>query len=356
MRVGTCLSHEQNGDSEADNGNDNPKIEGLGAQRAVRGDVARDPRHHPHGEVARELVQPKGEAPALWSNQIDLHDDGHRPRHRLIGAEQHVGKVDPPPRWCVDDQERYGQSEEPADDQDRLAADAVRRPGRDQVDHRLRHPEAHDERRDGRLRAETELLLAQEWQHRPLQAYHRADEGVQDDEERELREVLPQSEPQFAHSPLRLRRRFSAKASGCGGRSARTNSTNSDFEVRRSAGLKRRSKPIVDPGFPLSPLPHAAPPKCAGKTSTWSGSFKSLPWRLSWSSSANAVSEPAPMRSGRPTPPEKRVSPVRTNQGSGARVLSVTRMETLSGVCPGVWRIESDTLPSSCRSPSPTST
>src|SRR5439155_11913373 len=68
MRVGTCLSHEQNGDSEADNGNDNPKIEGRGAQRAVGGDVARDPRHHPHREVARELVQPKGEAPALWSN------------------------------------------------------------------------------------------------------------------------------------------------------------------------------------------------------------------------------------------------------------------------------------------------
>src|SRR2546427_3589570 len=61
------------------------------------------------------------------------------------------------------------------------------------------------------------------------------------------------------------------------------------------------------------------------------------------------------MRSGRPTPPEKRVSPVRTNQGSGARVLSVTRIETLSGVCPGVWRIKSDTLPRSSRSPSPTS-
>src|SRR5207237_3556133 len=54
------------------------------------------------------------------------------------------------------------------------------------------------------------------------------------------------------------------------------------------------------------------------------------------------------MRSGRPTPPEKSVSPVRTNQGSAARVLSVTRIETLSGVCPGVWRIESMTLPRSC--------
>ena len=87
VRVETRLSHEQNGDSEADNGDDNPKIEGLWAQRAMRGDVARDPRHHPHGEIARELVQPQGEAPALRSNQIDLHDDGHRPRHRLVRAE-----------------------------------------------------------------------------------------------------------------------------------------------------------------------------------------------------------------------------------------------------------------------------
>src|SRR2546426_5667573 len=77
--------------------------------------------------------------------------------------------------------------------------------------------------------------------------------------------------------------------------------------------------------------------------------------RLSWSCSARAASERAPMRSGRPTPPEKSVSPVRTNHGSEARVLSVTRIERLSGVCPGVWRIESTTLPSACRSPSSTS-
>src|SRR5437879_7147898 len=98
-------------------------------------------------------------------------------------------------------------------------------------------------------------------------ADHGADEGIQDDEQRELREVLPQSEPHLAHSPVRLRRRFTAKASGCGGRSFSTKSTNSALEAARSAGLKRRSKPIVEPGLPLRPFPHAAPPKCAGKIS-----------------------------------------------------------------------------------------
>src|SRR5947208_5921740 len=112
-----------------------------------------------------------------------------------------------------------------------------------------------------------ELLLAQKRQHSPLQAHHGADEGIEDDEQRELREILPQSEPHLAHSPVRLRRRFTAKASGCGGRSFSTKSTNSALEAARSAGLKRRSKPIVEPGLPLRPFPHAAPPKCAGKIS-----------------------------------------------------------------------------------------
>src|SRR2546422_6972228 len=49
--------------------------------------------------------------------------------------------------------------------------------------------------------------------HDALPIYHRAHKGVQDDEDGELREVLPQSEPQLGHPPERLRRRFSAKRS-----------------------------------------------------------------------------------------------------------------------------------------------
>src|SRR5437867_4875098 len=176
----------------------------------------------------------------------------------------------------MDNEERHRKGEQPPGHKDRLAADAVGHARSDEVDDRLRDAKADDERGDGGLRGESELLLAEERQHRPLQPDHRAHEGVQDDEDRELREILPQPEPQLAHWPPRLRRRFSAKVSGCGGRSARTNRTNSGFDVKRSAGLKRRSKPIVEPGLPLSPLPQAAPPKCAGKTSMWSGSFSSL--------------------------------------------------------------------------------
>src|SRR4030095_7512732 len=41
--------------------------------------------------------------------------------------------------------------------------------------------------------------------HGPLQPDHRADEGVQENGDHELGEVLPQPEPHLAHSPLRLR-------------------------------------------------------------------------------------------------------------------------------------------------------
>src|SRR5205823_4037945 len=228
------LPHEQHGDDEAHEGDDDPEIERLRPQGGLRRDVAGDPRHHPYREIPGELVEPEREAAPLRPHEIDLHDHRHRPRHRLVRAEEHVGEIDPPPRGRPDDEKRHGQGEEPADHQDRLAPDAVGRPRGDEVDDRLRHAEAHDERRDGRLRAEPEFLLAEERQHRALQPHHRADEGVQDDEERELREVLAQPEAtvgglrptRVAHSPVRLRRRFSAKAAGCGGRSARTICTN----------------------------------------------------------------------------------------------------------------------------------
>src|SRR5207247_10703772 len=117
---------------------------------------------------------------------------------------------------------------------------------------------------DGGLCRQPSLLLREKRSHRSLQTDHGAHDGVQHNKEGDLRKVLPQSEPHLGHSPVRLRRRLRAKTSGCGGRSASTNRRNSAFDVNWSAGLKRRSKPIVEPGFPLRPLPQAAPPKCAG--------------------------------------------------------------------------------------------
>src|SRR5581483_6700298 len=129
---------------------------------------------------------------------------------------------------------------------------------------RLGDAEADDERGDSRLRREPELLLAEQRQHRPLEADHGTDERVQADQQRELWEVLSEPEPRRHAVRPRLIRRFSANCGGCGGKSLRTNLTNSLRLPYCSAGLNRRSNPIVEPGLPLKPLPHAAPPKCAG--------------------------------------------------------------------------------------------
>ena len=65
-----------------------------------------------------------------------------------------------------------------------------------------------------------------------------------------------------------------------------------------------------------------------------------------------AIFSEDPPRSGRPTAPTNRVSPVSKNQGSSPLLRSVTKRQRLSGVCPGVWRIRIRTFPSPRTSPS----
>src|SRR5206468_9403378 len=50
-----------------------------------------------------DLVQTEGETPSPWADEVDLHDHSHRPSHRLVGAQQHVREVDPPPRRRKDE-------------------------------------------------------------------------------------------------------------------------------------------------------------------------------------------------------------------------------------------------------------
>ena len=109
------------------------------------------------------------------------------------------------------DQERNGQGEEPAENEQALAPDALGQPAGGEVGKRLRDPEGDDEREDRARRGEPELVLADERKHAPLEADHRADERVQRNEESELTRVRPKPEANGAgrhlragESPLRL--------------------------------------------------------------------------------------------------------------------------------------------------------
>src|SRR5262249_35210068 len=212
--------------------------------------------------------------------------------------------------------------------------------------------EDDDQGEDRGLRRKVEVLFADRWQDGPLQADHRADEGVDDDEQRELPDVLTQSETHLSHRGATrapwLIRRVCSIAAGFGG-TLESASTNSSRELE-SSGFHCFSKARALDGVLLRPVPQTEPETCAGKISRSSGKVSSRVWMLSWS--WPAFSRARPGRSGRPTAPTNSVSPVSTNQGSVPRRRSVTTRQMLSGVCPGVCRTSRRVLPSSVFWPS----
>ena len=69
-----------------------------------------------------------------------------------------------------------------------------------EVRERLRDTERDDEGEDRDARLEAELLLADEGQDASLETHHRPDEGVESDEQRELRGVRAEPEPDRRHA------------------------------------------------------------------------------------------------------------------------------------------------------------
>src|SRR5690349_11236815 len=107
------VAHEK-GQTEPDTGDDQPGIRRSPAQSIPCRREATDHTRDGDSSVASELVQPHREAPALRSHEVDLHDDGHRPREPLVDAEERVRPDDPPPVWRVKDHQWYWKSEQPS--------------------------------------------------------------------------------------------------------------------------------------------------------------------------------------------------------------------------------------------------
>jgi hypothetical protein len=198
-----CRQPEPGGD-EAD-----AEIERLRPQTVVGGDPSCGERAASHREIAGELVEPHRHAAPLRPREVDLHDDRRRPRQPLADAEQHVGEQDPVPARRPHEQERHGGGGDPARDEHVLAAEAIGEASSEVVRQRLGDAEHDDERQHCGACRELELLLADRGQDAPLHADHRAHERVDDDEQRELAEVLTQSESdRWCHgeaSPVSMR-------------------------------------------------------------------------------------------------------------------------------------------------------
>ncbi len=118
-----------------------------------------------------------------------------------------LARDDPVPARRQHDDDRHRQAEEPAGNEDLLAADAVGEASGEQVGQRLDDAEGDDEGEGDRARGQAELLLGQERHDGPLQPDHAADEGVDQDQEAELLPVLAQTEPDRRRG--RARRRHS---------------------------------------------------------------------------------------------------------------------------------------------------
>ena len=207
------LAHEQRRQGETEAGVGDAEEERLGSQArraaamkpvasAVDGD----------GAVAGGLVEAHREPAACGPDEVDLHDDRRRPGEALVHAEQHVGEHDPAPARSPDQQQRHGKADDPTGDEDGLAADAVGERAREEVGDRLDDTERGDERQRGGERGEVERPYCEQRQHGPFLADHPADEGVDADEQRELREVLAQTQTDGPRLVARADRHARARA------------------------------------------------------------------------------------------------------------------------------------------------
>ena len=73
------------------------KIEGFRPQTVALGDVAGEKGRDADGEIARELIEAHGEPARFGPDEVDLHDDRHRPGEALADAQQARSPRSPSP-------------------------------------------------------------------------------------------------------------------------------------------------------------------------------------------------------------------------------------------------------------------
>jgi hypothetical protein len=187
------LAHQQPGKQQPQHSVADAEVKRHWPQPVDAGQVARGECGQAQRQVASELVQPHRQPAPLWPDQVDLHHHRHRPAQPLVDAQQHVGGDDPAPAGREDQQEGHRQPDQPAPNQDVLAAEAVGQRAREQVDQGLDHAEADDEADDDGVQTQAEGFGAQQRHDGALKANHAADKGVDQHQQRELRQVGAQA-------------------------------------------------------------------------------------------------------------------------------------------------------------------
>ena len=180
------IADEQNREQRAGKRVSDAEINRHGSQSVQGCEIASEERRRPDRDIAGEFIQSDSKTSQFRPDQIDLHDDRHRPGEALIDAKQGVGCDDPFPARRPDEHDGDGQTEQPAEDQHVFAAPGIGKLPGDEIGKRLDDAEARDKRDDERCRSDAELFCSDEWHDRSLDPDHSADKRVDHDKQCEL--------------------------------------------------------------------------------------------------------------------------------------------------------------------------
>ena len=187
-----------------------------------------------------------------------------------------------------DQQQRHGKADDPAGDEDRFAADTVRQRAGEEVGDRLDRAERGDERERGGEGREVERAHGEQREHGAFLADHPADERVDADEQRELREVLAQAETNGLRAVACVRSSFEGAARsrrpvlGAAGEHRHVSATAcARGSMRRSWRVRRdRTSRSPDPAERRRPRQARGRARCEPRAGTWPATY-SLRWRTS---------------------------------------------------------------------------
>jgi hypothetical protein len=155
------VANEQLREGEPQDDRSDTEVEGLRPQPVARRDLTGRIRGERHRQIAGELVQAHGEPALSGPDEVDLLDDGGRPREPLVHPKQNIREHNPRPGRGPDHEKGHRDANEPAGDQDSLAAELVSELAGEEVRHRLDDSERRDERQRSAFRREAELPLGE---------------------------------------------------------------------------------------------------------------------------------------------------------------------------------------------------
>src|SRR3989441_2469945 len=172
-----------------------PNREWHGTDAIGPREETREERGAADGGIPRELVQARREASSPRSDEVNLAHDRHGPAQTLVDPEEPVCEDDEPPvgRRGKHQEERHGNSDDPADQKDPPPAMDIREVPGGRIRDGLDESEGHEEREDRGARGDAEHLRTEEREQRSLRSDHGADERVHDDQEGELLPVSPEA-------------------------------------------------------------------------------------------------------------------------------------------------------------------